>query len=159
MTASIIIFTKKVDSAMLISAKALKFKPDSSLLKKYTIIGWSKDEARTKKQSAPATDLSKASFHKDTAKMDSLQREGIKKAVVWIKKDSSIVKRVIKIGLNDDANVEVVSGLTADDEVIDGIGQQGSVQTTANSTVKSPFLPQRPGSGNAGSQKKATQTR
>src|ERR1700743_2376511 len=38
MTANIFIFTKEIDSAMLISAKALKFKPDVSMTKQYKII-------------------------------------------------------------------------------------------------------------------------
>ena len=38
MTANVTIFTKEVDHALLISAKALKFTPDASLAKKYTIV-------------------------------------------------------------------------------------------------------------------------
>ncbi len=39
MTANIIIYTKEVNNAMLIPAKALAFTPDSSLMKKYQIVG------------------------------------------------------------------------------------------------------------------------
>src|ERR1700761_4422538 len=38
MTANIFVFTKEVDSALLISAKALNFRPDSALAKQYTIL-------------------------------------------------------------------------------------------------------------------------
>jgi len=38
MTANVTIYTKEIDSALLISAKALKFEPDASLAKKYTVI-------------------------------------------------------------------------------------------------------------------------
>ena len=38
MTANIFIFTEEVDSALLISAKALKFKPDASMEKQFKII-------------------------------------------------------------------------------------------------------------------------
>lgn len=46
MTANVTIFTKEVDNALLISAKALKFEPDASLAQKYTIIPDSADEHR-----------------------------------------------------------------------------------------------------------------
>src|ERR1044072_6852448 len=39
MTANIPIYTKEAKNALLVSAKALKFKPDSTLLKDYVIIG------------------------------------------------------------------------------------------------------------------------
>src|SRR5882757_2951822 len=38
MTANVTIYTKEVNNALLISAKALKFEPDASLAKKYTIV-------------------------------------------------------------------------------------------------------------------------
>src|SRR5450631_375170 len=38
MTANIFVYTKEVDSALLISAKDLKFSPDAALAKKYTIV-------------------------------------------------------------------------------------------------------------------------
>ncbi|HTI11123.1 MAG TPA: efflux RND transporter periplasmic adaptor subunit [Puia sp.] len=48
MTANVTIYTKEVNNALLISAKALKFEPDPSLTKKYTIIADSSDGGRRK---------------------------------------------------------------------------------------------------------------
>jgi HlyD family secretion protein len=79
--------------------------------------------------------------------MDSLQSGDVKNGVVWIKKDNTIMKRFIKIGLNDDTHVQVVRGLSANDAVIDDEQQIGSKKTSDN-TVKSPFMPPRPGSNN-----------
>src|ERR1700744_2151603 len=44
MTANIFIFTKEIDSALLISAKAIKFKPDASMAKQYKIVPDTVDE-------------------------------------------------------------------------------------------------------------------
>jgi HlyD family secretion protein len=147
MTASITIYTKQEQNAMLISAKALKYKPDSSLLKQYKIIGLSKQDFKHKQQLNTASSGMTAHYKTDSTNMDSLKSEDVKKAVVWIKQGDTIMKRFIKIGLNDDTNAQVIQGLNANDVVIDGVQQQ-SKQTTSSSDVKSPFMPQRPGSNN-----------
>jgi len=147
MTASITIYTKQVQNAMLISAKALKFKPDSSLLKQYKIVGLSKPPPQHKQQLNTASSGVKAHFNADSASMSSLQREDVKNAAVWIKQDNTIMRRFIKIGLNDDTHVQVIQGLRANDMVIDD-EQQTSKQAALDNTVKSPFMPQRPGGNN-----------
>ncbi len=148
MTASITIYTKQVQNAMLISAKALKYKPDSSLLKEYKIVGLSKPNTKHKQELNTASNGMKAHYNADSTSRDSLQAEDVKNAVVWIKKDNTIMKRFIKIGLNDDTHVQVVQGLNENDVVIDGEQQTGSKQKTSDNTVKSPFMPQRPGGNN-----------
>ncbi len=148
MTASITIYTKQVQNAMLISAKALKYKPDSSLLKGYKIVGLSKPNTKHKQELNTASNGMKAHYNADSTSRDSLQAEDVKNAVVWIKKDNTIMKRFIKIGLNDDTHVQVVQGLNENDVVIDGEQQTGSKQKTSDNTVKSPFMPQRPGGNN-----------
>jgi HlyD family secretion protein len=147
MTASITIYTKQVRNAMLISAKALKYKPDSSLLKEYKIVRLSKPVTKHKQDLNTASGGMKAHYNADSTSMDSLPAEDVKNGVVWIKKDNTIVKRFIKIGLNDDTHVQVVQGLSANDAVIDDEQQTGS-KKTSNNTVKSPFMPPRPGSSN-----------
>jgi HlyD family secretion protein len=148
MTASIIIYTKQVQNAMLISAKALKYKPDFSLLKEYKIVRLSKPVTKHKQDLNTASSGMKAHYNADSTDMDSSQAEDVKNGVVWIKKDITIVKRFIKIGLNDDTHVQVVQGLNANDAVIDDEQRTGSKQKTSDNTVKSPFMPQRPGSNN-----------
>jgi HlyD family secretion protein len=147
MTASITIYTKQVQNAMLVSAKALKYKPDSSLLKQYKIVGLSKPITKHTQELNTASSGANAHYNADSASMDSLQPEDVKNAVVWIKRDSTIIKRFIKIGLNDDTHVQVIQGLNKNDVVVDD-EQQTSKQTTSGNAVKSPFMPQRPGSNN-----------
>ncbi len=147
MTASITVYTKQAQNAMLISANALKYKPDSSLLKQYKIVGLSKSASKHKQQLNTPGNSMTAHYNSDSTGTDSLQNEDVKNAVVWIQQNDTIIKRHIKIGLNDDTHVQVVQGLNANDVVIDGEQQPGK-QTTSNNTVKSPFMPQRPGSNN-----------
>jgi len=148
MTASITIYTKQAENAMLISAKALKYKPDSSLLKQYTIAGSNKPVLKHKQNLNTAGGEMKAHYNADSASMDSLQSEDVKNAVVWIKQDKMILKRSIKIGLNDDEHVQVTQGLNSNDVVIDAVQEAGRKQTIADNAVKSPFMPQRPGGNN-----------
>jgi HlyD family secretion protein len=49
MTANSTIYTKEENNALLISAKATKFKPDSSMMKKYTIVDDRSKEVNNKK--------------------------------------------------------------------------------------------------------------
>lgn len=148
MTASITIYTKQAENAMLISAKALKYKPDSSLLKQYKIVGLGKSSPKHKQQLNAPGNAATAHYHADSIGMDSLQAEDVKSAVVWIKQNDTIIKRHIKIGLNDDTQVQVIQGLNANDVVIDDEQQAGRKQSTADDAVKSPFMPRRPGNSN-----------
>jgi HlyD family secretion protein len=56
--------------------------------------------------------------------------------------DSLIEKRII-IGLNDDTHVQVLHGLTTDDEVVDGIQNPATPPAASSGATKSPFMPQR----------------
>ena len=69
-----------------------------------------------------------------------------KSAIVWVKKDSTLTRRKIKIGLTDDTNVQVLSGLSTDDVIVSGSHQE-STGDKGSGTPRSPFMPQRRGSG------------
>src|SRR4051812_10403685 len=128
MTANITVFTQEIQNAMLISAKATQFRPDSSLYKKYTIEGGSKDG----KGKGPMRIASNAP--KDSSGAG-------KSAIVWVKKDSTLTRRRIKIGLTDDTNVQVLSGLTTEDVVVSGSHQE-EAGTKGSGAPRSPFMPQ-----------------
>lgn len=137
MTASITIYTKEFENTLLISAKALKYIPDSAMLKNYVIDRGKPDTGSMKQQHA----------HRDNGQ-DTVTRP--RRAVVWIKKDNVIEKRVIHTGITDDANVQVIDGLTPDDIVVNGAEAGGSANPTQKSEVRSPFMPTRKGSGGGG---------
>lgn len=141
MTASITLFTKEIPNTMLVSSKAIKFKPDSALMKNYTIEGSEENVGGSKKRSG-AGDSSKPLQKKKAERSAD-------KAVVWVKKDSTISRRVIETGINDNANVQVLSGLNEGDIVVSGIIQSGDEKTGTTAT-RSPFMPARRGGGGGG---------
>jgi len=162
MTANVTIYTKEVDSALLISAKALQFQPDSATLgEKYKIIpdtsagrgrrGRSrKDAGQTtgpRSSTGPDSSTGGKKFRKgDTASAkvkDSSKVQASEVAHVWILRDSTtLVQKRIRTGLNNDTQVQVLEGLTTSDVVVTGIQQM--VKGAASPAAKSPFMPQRP---------------
>jgi HlyD family secretion protein len=162
MTANIFVFTKEVDSALLISAKALNFRPDSALAKQYTILpsseggegqrhGGSRNGSRGNGgnggNSAPARAVPQRDHSRDTAgqELDTLSRKA-QRAFVWVKVGDSLIEKRIRTGLNDETHVEILKGLTEDDEVATGeeIPVKGS---SASPEARSPFMPTRRGGG------------
>lgn len=140
MTANITIYTKEVPDAMIISAKALQFTPDSVLSGIYHIEGGMpspndmhkhKREQKQNKTSAMVSDSNTAPV----------------RAIVWIKKDSSIVEKPVMMGMSDETEVQIVSGLNEGDEIVTGY-QQLSKTEVKKKAAASPFMPKRPGGNN-----------
>jgi HlyD family secretion protein len=126
MTANITIYLQQDSAAKLISAKALTFTPDSSLTRQYQIV-------------------QKSAVH--YSKNDSFNKKGNvafapKHSLVWILNGNQIVKTHILTGMNDNINVQVLSGLNEGDEVIDGI-QIGAAPAEVDGSERSPFMPSR----------------
>jgi HlyD family secretion protein len=149
MTANVTIYTKEVDSALLISAKALQFQPDSNVLgNKYTLVpDTTAGRGRRGKAHKDAGQTSGAGRRRgdsSTAKVrDSSRVQASEVAHVWILKDSTtLVQKKIRTGLNNDTQVQVLEGLTTSDIVVSGVEQV--VKGASSSAAKSPFMPQRP---------------
>jgi HlyD family secretion protein len=144
MTANIIIYTKEENNALLISAKALKFKPDASLARQYKIAPLNTDSAGNTK-----ADHKKTGMRMDTSAKSINDTTVVitpKKASVWVRENDNLIQKKIIIGLNDDAHVQVLHGLSTDDEVVDGIQVVSATTPVASPTAtKSPFMPQRGG--------------
>lgn len=142
MTANIIIYTNEVKNTLLISAKAIAFQPDSTLGKQYKIrklsLGNHKGEHKGKNGNKYGGNL--ASNNK---KPDTIDH---KKAIVWKKVGDSIIPKHIRIGLDDDINVQIVRGITAQDEIITGVNALKQAKG-AKATDSSPFMPKRGGGG------------
>jgi HlyD family secretion protein len=142
MTANITVYTKEDTNALLIPAKALKFKPDASLEKQFKIIPLVADSSSSPHHTRKNNDTSARKRNDSTNVVKRI------KAMVWIKKDDSLTQKKIVTGLNDDTNVEVLYGLTVNDEVVTGTENTGAKNKTTSSAQKSPFMPQRPGNNN-----------
>jgi HlyD family secretion protein len=150
MTANITIFTQEIQNALLVSAKATQYRPDSSLYKKYTIEGGNFKDGQRKGGMRIGSAPKDSSGINKNGKRDTTQMvEAGKTAMVWVKKDSTLTRRKIKIGLTDDTNVQVLSGLTTDDVVVSGSHQE-ETGTKGGAAPRSPFMPQRRGGGSSG---------
>jgi HlyD family secretion protein len=150
MTASITLFTEEVHDALLISAKSIKFKPDSALLKNYKIEGSVTPERGRAGRIAAENNSDSIRTGRDSTGRSVVRRPKTSREVVWVKKDSTISKRVIQTGLNDNANVQVLSGLTENDIVVTGIQQPEAKDGAAAPAARSPFMPARRGGGGGG---------
>lgn len=152
MTASITLFTQEIKDALLISAKSIKFKPDSALLKNYKIEGSTKSEGRKGGDDRIASEGGDGMRgNADTSGRKTAKKEKNSREFVWVKKDSTLTKKAIQVGLNDNANVQVISGLSESDVVVTGVqatdAKGGSASSSAN---RSPFMPARRGGGGGG---------
>ncbi len=144
MTANIFIYTKEVDSAMLISSKSLKFKPDSALAKQYHLI-FLQPGNRPRKNAGTARNVASSGSSKRSAghTTDSSGKNNVE--FVWVQLGDTLEEKKIHTGLDDDTHVQVINGLALTDSVITGISQAGAGTTPlTNAAPKSPFMPSRP---------------
>jgi HlyD family secretion protein len=152
MTANITVYTQEIENALLISAKATRFRPDSTLYKKYTIEGGPYQSRKNKGSMRIASSAPKDSSGVSRKSKKEAQQadESGKTAMVWVKKDSTLTRRKIKIGLSDDTNIQVLAGLSVDEVVVSGSHTPESA-SKGSSETRSPFMPpRRGGSGSSG---------
>ncbi|TZF92361.1 efflux RND transporter periplasmic adaptor subunit [Chryseobacterium panacisoli] len=132
MTANITIYTQVLDNIMKIPVAATSFRPDSLIIKKYKI-------------NSPFANGKK--HEKGQWKNQNKGVENKNEAAVWIiAKDSTISRKKIKTGMDNDTEIQVVSGLNKNDNII--TGYKVLSKKTSGGQTKSPFMPQRRGGGN-----------
>jgi HlyD family secretion protein len=146
MTANIFIFTKEIDSALLISARALKFKPDATMEKHFKIISDSTGERqvqRAARNAATNNPLAPPRHQHDTTgrEIDSAAAAGTP-AFVWVRSGDSLIETLVLTGLNNDTQVQILSGLTTNDEIVNGT-EIVTAATKSSGAVRSPFMPAR----------------
>jgi len=141
MTATITIYTREVNNVMVIPASALQFHPDSILAKTYTIEGSDQKTGNGNHRGSRnhnSTTAAQAGSSSDTG--------AVQHAYVWLKNDSTLSAHRVTIGMNDETQAEVVSGLTLNDWVVTGYTQVSRSQS--NAQASSPFMPRRPARNN-----------
>lgn len=132
MTANITIYTQVVENVMKIPAAATSFRPDSLVIKKYKI-------------NSPFANGKK--HEKGQWKQQNKGAEKKNEAAVWIiEKDSIISRKKIKTGMDNDTEIQVVSGLNKNENII--TGYKVLSKKSSGGQAKSPFMPQRRGGGN-----------
>ncbi|WP_431212421.1 efflux RND transporter periplasmic adaptor subunit [Puia sp. P3] len=153
MTANIFIFTREVDSAMLISAKALKFKPDSSMTKQFRIIPDTNAERELAARSAPGFQRWPHCSSPPPARLgldtDRLGAEHGHARLCMGQSGRQPDGKKVTTGLNNDTQVQILSGLDNDDEIV--VAAEVETRAEAKSgAVRSPFMPARRGGGSRG---------
>jgi HlyD family secretion protein len=139
MTASIKIYTEEANDVLTVSSKALHFTPDSATLVAYMKSNNMKpgtpptEEQMDKKMEgpAPAAEADDAESHK----------------MVWIKTQTDVHPVPITVGIDNDIDAQVISGLKEGDEVIISMTSPTNASGTAATSSGSPFMP-KPPSGN-----------
>lgn len=148
LTASITAFTQEVENVLTIPAKALRFKPDSSLMNQMA-----KDE-KTSHDSQPASapeggvKAAPAASNNLNANNGMNEKSGIKNdstKTIWIKEGNTIHPVKVKTGMTDETTMEIISGLREGDQVVLSMSQITSAEAKTE-TASSPFMPKRPGS-------------
>jgi HlyD family secretion protein len=139
MTANAIFYVTEKKDIVLVPAKAIRFTPDQAVLVSYNESISGGVEAAN--QSTPPLG--------EVTTQDQ-KTEGANQTV-WIKQGSVIFPRIISVGVTDEIHYEVLSGLIEGEEVIISMSSVGGSATAATkaAAVKSPFMPQRPGSNRA----------
>jgi len=146
MTANIVIYTNEVKNALLISAKAIAFQPDSTLGKQFKIRKLYLGEHKGNHNGGNGKQSKNESGQSNAKVPDNLDH---KKAIVWKREGDSIIPKHIKIGLDDDINVQIIKGITEQDEIITGVNSLKQAKGSKGAD-SSPFMPKRGGGGGGG---------
>lgn len=131
MTAETEIFVLEKKDLLVVPSKALRFTPDQTLLMSYMMSqGKPEMPEGVKKGDIPSPGIQAGT--NNGGKM------------VWVKRDSTIHPVPVEIGLDDDINTEIISGLQSGDEVITSMEKQ-TAETTKKAAASNPFMPRPPG--------------
>ncbi|MCZ2460341.1 MAG: efflux RND transporter periplasmic adaptor subunit [Chitinophagales bacterium] len=153
MTASINIYTQEDSNALLIPARAINFRPDTSVLKKYVFV-----KAKERLQETSNGDSTKG-FREDNVKVitDGGDEE-IRSSSVWMLKGDTLIEKKILTGIDDDVHVHVIKGLSAGDEVITNMMTGAVKADNSDNAQRSPFMPQMRRRTPSGNKNTGTQT-
>lgn len=134
MTANIAVITSDVPKVMKIPVQAITFKPDSLVANNYKI-------------NTPYPSAQKKQWNGQ--KSAGNKNKPKEQATVWVlEADQSLAMKKIKTGTSSDTELQVISGLSLNDNVITGYK---TLTKKSGSAAKSPFLPQRSGGNRPGS--------
>jgi HlyD family secretion protein len=128
MTANITIYTQVLENVMKIPASATSFRPDSLIIKNIS--------------SMLLLQKVKMGKRKNTGKRSTQAGTGSNnEAGVWVIGKDSITRKRIKTGMDNDTEIQVISGLNKNDNII--TGYKNLSKKSSGGSAKSPFMPQR----------------
>ena len=125
LTATITIFTQELKGTNTVPASAIAFSPDTETLQKYY------------------------QQNQITAKIPEVKTGKNKEKYIWIKNnDGSLSQKQITIGINDGINIQVVSGLSGNEQIVSSLEEQTEAVASSSEDESSPFMPKRPNNNN-----------
>ena len=125
LTATITIFTQELKGTNTVPASAIAFSPDTETLQKYY------------------------QQNQITAKIPEVKTGKNKEKYIWIKNnDGSLSQKQITVGINDGINIQVVSGLSGNEQIVSSLDEQTEPVAKSESDESSPFMPKRPSNNN-----------
>ncbi len=148
MTANITVQVQRVDSVLIVPAKAIRFTPEAAWLTEYLK---NNPPPQRMKNGGAGQNAGTRSEQGDRASGESNQGEfqqggqtRKKPVIVWVKDGDKFHRVRVVTGAMDGTNVEIKSGLKAGDEVILSMMKDGGSNASGSSqTATSPFMPQR----------------
>ena len=121
LTATISIFTLELNDVLTVEAKAINFKPEREVLATYN------------------------QQHGLETKNSERSREA---TALWVLgSDGSITPKIVTLGASDGVNVEILSGISAGDQIVYSLKGVSKTEVATGEQSKSPFMPQRGGGG------------
>ena len=125
LTATITIFTQELKDIDTVPASAIAFSPDTETLQKY----YQQNQIK--------------------AKIPEIKTGKGKEKYIWIKNnDGSLSQKQITVGINDGINIQVVSGLSGNEQIVSSLDEQTEPVAKSESDESSPFMPKRPNNNN-----------
>ena len=125
LTATITIFTQELKDIDTVPASAIAFSPDTETLQKYY------------------------QQNQITAKIPEVKTGKNKEKYIWIKNnDGSLSQKQITVGINDGINIQVVSGLSGNEQIVSSLEEQTEAVASSSEDESSPFMPKRPDNNN-----------
>ena len=125
LTATITIFTQELKDIDTVPASAIAFSPDTETLQKY----YQQNQIK--------------------AKIPEIKTGKNKEKYIWIKNnDGSLSQKQITVGINDGINIQVVSGLSGNEQIVSSLEEQTEAVASSSEDESSPFMPKRPNNNN-----------
>lgn len=134
LTATIEVYVLEKNDILVVPSKALRFTPDPKLLISYV----SQQEKPEMPEGQHPSQMANPNMMQGNTEGENAQQ------MIWVKEGTNIHSVPVEIGLNDDINAEVISGIKSGQEVLLSMRQKGAQSQTARAGG-SPFMPGPPG--------------
>ncbi|MCW3807874.1 efflux RND transporter periplasmic adaptor subunit [Plebeiibacterium marinum] len=155
MTASITAYVEQANNVLLVTGKAIRFKPEREMMMAY-FESLPEDQKPMPPGGAPGTEGNGMGAPGENAPENPMQgpapgemEDNNNSKTLWIKEGNMIKPIHVETGINDGTKVEIISGLSQGDEIVISMSQGKVDKTTSEETSdddeqSSPFMPTPP---------------